>query len=128
MRKYHDGTGWGPFCTPKLWSHYGGITVNPVETVYQNGVTVYSPYKCYAFYRANETDNTLHTDLSSYDVVYDFSVFGDQNNPNPDYADLTIEQKNLFYEHPEVYAKTMNGNTQVNITWHDTVPSGDGQL
>ena len=128
MRKYHDGTGWGPFCTPRLWSHFGGITVNPIETVYEYGSTLYSPYKCYAFYRANATDNTLHTDLSNYNVVYDFTVFGDQSNPNPTYSDLTTAQKNLFYEHPEVYAKTLNGNTVVPITWHDTVPSGDGQL
>lgn len=128
IRKYHDGTGWGPFCEPKLWSHFGGITVNPVTTITTSAETNYVPYKEWAFYRANDADGTTHTDLSTYDVVYDFSSFGTQSNPDPVYSDLTPEQKLQFYRNPELYTKTVKNGQVLNITWQDTVPSGDGQL
>ena len=120
IRKYHDGTGWGPFCTPKLWSHYGGITVTPTEIRY--GETSYRPYTCYAFCRTN-------TDISNYTVEYDFSEFASVEHPNPTYSDLTDNQKIQFYENPQDYTKTLNTNNQdTHITWNDTVPIGTTQL
>lgn len=115
---------WGPFSTPTLWAHYGGVNIYPKETVY--GQSNYRPYRCFSFYRAAEND---YTDYSNYTVEYDFSDFATQQHPNPTYSDLTDNQKQLFYDNPQNYTKTLNASSvEVPIVWEDTVPSGNGVL
>lgn len=122
MRKY-DGKAWGPFSTPALWASLGGITVNPTSVVY--GSTNYRPYTCYAFYREPDTKISLE----KYSVIYDFSAFGTAEKPNPSYSDLSDDQRNLFYEHPQDYSKTLDADgKESDIVWEDTVPTGDGNL
>ena len=108
IRKYTDENGWGPFSRPKLWGHFGGITITPT----------YKPYTCYAFHRDGSND------LTNYSVVYDFSSFGANS-----YSELTDDQKNQFYKAPQNYTKTLDENNNVvSVVWEDTVPSGSEQL
>ena len=116
IRKYTDENGWGPFSRPKLWGHFGGITITPTQVVY--GSTNYKPYTCYAFHRDGSND------LTNYSVVYDFSSFGANS-----YSELTDDQKNQFYKAPQNYTKTLDENNNVvSVVWEDTVPSGSEQL
>lgn len=69
------------------------------------GSTNNKPYTCYAFTRTNNN-------IANYIVSYDFSVFGDANTT---YADLTDEQKGMFYENPLDYIKTTNNGQVVQI-------------
>ena len=111
IRKYHDGSGWGPFSEPRVWGLWGQKTIT--TTVVEDGTVYYKPYTCYAFTRTS-------TDLTGYSVEYTFN----------DYSQLTPEQKSAFYDNPLNFVKTLDANNYPvnNITWYDTVPNTSGQL
>lgn len=111
IRKYRDGSGWGPFSEPRVWGLWGQKTIT--TTVVEDGTTYYKPYTCYAFTRTND-------DLTGYSVEYTFD----------DYSQLTPEQKSAFYDNPLNFVKTLDANNYPvnNITWYDTVPNTSGQL
>ena len=111
IRKYRDGSGWGPFSEPRVWGLWGQKTIT--TTIVEDGTTYYKPYTCYAFTRTND-------DLTGYSVEYTFN----------DYSQLTPEQKAAFYDNPLNFVRTLDANNYPvnNITWYDTVPNTSGQL